>query len=75
MTEVSVRWRWRGGRLHKLQSERQNNGEQRFKPHRLEADWPKEGEQEVDQTRVKMTVLKLTEDTEHPEKLITDVTY
>lgn len=36
-TEVTVRWRWRGGGLQRCHSERQNDGE--------ETDWLKEGKQ------------------------------
>lgn len=71
--------------MHKLESEMENDREHRFKPHKLEADWPKEGGQEEDCTRVKMTVLKLTvwergSDEENrkdraPRKLIIDVPY
>lgn len=55
-TEVTVRWRWRGGGLQRCHSERQNDGEHRFKPCPEETDWLKEGKQKSDWSWEMMTV-------------------
>lgn len=47
-----------GGGLHN--SERESDGEHKFKPCRVEADWFNEGRQEDDWTRVMVLALRLT---------------